>query len=137
MALYLSELKAKAFEGTLADNVILITADTIVCIDNMILGKPADYADAVRILEILSGRKHEVITAVCLTSREKQISFFASSYVYFKPLNKAEIDYYITYYKPFDKAGAYGAQDWIGLTGIERIEGSYFNVMGLPVKELY
>ena len=138
MAIFLSKLKAQAFAKEISDeNTLVITADTIVCLGKIILGKPENYNDAVRMLKMLSGKKHEVITAVSLTSKQKQKTFFASSYVYFKKLSDEEINFYITNFKPYDKAGAYGVQDWIGFVGIKKIVGSYFNVMGLPVKELY
>jgi len=137
VALYLCEHKANAFKDELIDNTIVITADTIVCLDDMIINKPDDAEDAKRMLRLLSGRKHDVFTGVCISSKEKSKSFYIMSSVYFKTLSDDEIDYYITNYKPFDKAGAYGIQEWIGFIGIEKIEGSYFNVMGLPIKELY
>lgn len=135
--LYLCNLKADSFDEEIAENEIILTADTVVWIENQVLNKPYDYNDAVRMLNLLSGKRHEVYTGVCLKSRDKKVSFYARTDVYFKDLTSQEIDFYITNYKPFDKAGAYGAQDWIGLIGVEKIEGSYFNVMGLPVKELY
>ena len=138
IALYLSEKKAEAFKKDLfSPDTILITADTIVWLDGQVLGKPADAKEAFNTLRALSGRKHQVITGVCLSSSGKQKSFFVSTDVYFKELSDAEINYYIEYYKPYDKAGAYGIQEWIGYIGIERIEGSFYNVMGLPVKALY
>lgn len=137
VALYLAQLKADAFENELKKNTLVITADTIVCIDDKILGKPANYDEAVSMLKMLSGRKHVVITAVCLKSKQKQKLFYASTDVYFKSFTDEEIRYYVSNYKPFDKAGAYGAQEWLGFVGIEKIDGSYFNVMGLPTKELY
>jgi len=135
--LYLCEKKAHAFDGELADNSIVITADTIVWVDGQVLNKPVDYDDAVRMLKLLSGRMHEVFTGVCLKSNSKMKSFYSVTKVYFKHLTDDEINYYLTNYKPYDKAGAYGAQEWIGYIAVERIEGSYFNVMGLPLKELY
>lgn len=135
--LYLCNLKADCFDEDIAQNEVILTADTVVWIEGQVLNKPYDYNDAVRMLNLLSGKRHEVYTGVCLKSRDKKVSFFARTDVYFKPLTAQEIDFYITNYKPFDKAGSYGAQDWIGLIGVEKIEGSYFNVMGLPVKELY
>jgi septum formation protein len=135
--LYLSEKKANAFEGELADESIVITSDTIVWVENRVLNKPVDKADAVRMLQLLSGKMHEVYTGVCLKSKRKMISFYVRTNVYFKPLSLEEIDYYVTTYNPYDKAGAYGAQEWIGYIAVEKIEGSYFNVMGLPLKELY
>jgi septum formation protein len=137
VALFLSELKATAFENELTENDILITSDTIVCLGDRIIGKPKDRDDAFNMLSDLSGNKHEVITAVTLTSKEKQQSFFVETEVYFKTLSNFEIDYYINKYQPFDKAGSYGIQEWIGYIGIEKIVGSYFNVMGFPVKEVY
>lgn len=135
---YLAIQKALPYkEDCESDNVLVITADTIVCCDEHILGKPADKADAEKMLQMLSGRDHEVITGVALTTASKQKTFMVSTKVFFKPLTADEIDYYIEHYKPFDKAGAYGIQEWIGMVGIERIEGSYFNVVGLPVQRLY
>ncbi len=135
--LYLCEKKAKAFDEELTDNTIVITADTIVWIENQVLNKPENYDDAVRMLKLLSGKMHEVFTGVCLRSKIKTKIFYASTKVYFKELSDQEIEYYITNYSPYDKAGAYGAQEWIGYIAVEKIEGSYFNVMGLPVRELY
>ncbi len=137
VALYLSELKATAFTADLTDNDILITSDTIVCLGDRIIGKPKDRDDAFNMLSDLSGNKHEVITAVTLTSANKQYSFSVETEVYFKVLSNFEIDYYINKYQPFDKAGSYGIQEWIGYIGINKIVGSYFNVMGFPVKEVY
>jgi septum formation protein len=134
---YLSELKAKALEVDLASNELVITADTIVCVDDWILGKPKDRDDAVKMLNALSNRSHQVISGVCLMSKEKKISFSTVTNVHFKALSDEEIDYYIDNYKPFDKAGAYGIQEWIGFIGIDGIEGSYFNVVGLPIQRLY
>lgn len=135
--LYLSKKKADAFDAELADETIVITSDTIVWIDGQVLNKPVDKADATRMLQLLSGKMHEVFTGVCLKSKHKTQSFYACTKVYFKSLSTQEIDYYITNYSPYDKAGAYGAQEWIGYIAVEKIEGSYFNVMGLPVRELY
>lgn len=137
VALYLSKLKADAFLPDLKENQLVITSDTIVCLNDKIIGKPKDRDDAFNMLSDLSGKMHEVVTAVTLTSIEKQVSFYVTTQVYFKTLSNFEIDYYINHYKPFDKAGSYGIQEWIGYIGIEKIIGSYFNVMGLPVKELY
>lgn len=137
VALYLSKLKADAFLPDLKENQLVITSDTIVCLNDKIIGKPKDRDDAFNMLSDLSGKMHEVVTAVTLTSAEKQVSFYVTTQVYFKTLSNFEIDYYINHYKPFDKAGSYGIQEWIGYIGIEKIIGSYFNVMGLPVKELY
>ncbi len=135
---HLAKLKATAFrENGFDANSLVITADTVVIIDGEVLGKPNDYQHAFRMLRKLSGRKHRVITGVCLSSCEKQTTFSSATNVYFKELTDNEIDYYLTHYKPFDKAGSYGVQEWIGYIAIERIEGSYFNVMGLPVQRLY
>ena len=136
IATHIASKKAKAFKG-LSANELLITADTIVWFNNKALNKPKDFQEACSMLTELSGNKHEVYTGVSITSHKKQVSFFVKTVVYFKTLTQEEIEYYVTNYKPYDKAGAYGAQDWIGLIAVERFEGSYFNVMGLPVKELY
>ncbi|MDP1745043.1 MAG: Maf-like protein [Bacteroidota bacterium] len=135
--LYLCQKKADAFDEELTDNTIVITADTIVWIDNQVLNKPENFNDAVRMLKLLSGKKHEVYTGVCLKSKHKTKTFYALTNVYFKELSQEEIEYYINNFNPYDKAGAYGAQEWIGYIAVEKIEGSYFNVMGLPVRELY
>ena len=135
--LYLCEKKAHAFDEELNDNTIVITADTIVWVEGQVLNKPENYEDAVRMLKLLSGKMHEVYTGVCLRSKHKSKSFYALTKVYFKNLSQQEIDYYIKNYHPYDKAGSYGAQEWIGYIAVEKIEGSYFNVMGLPVRELY
>lgn len=137
IALYLAEKKANAYDKELIDNTLVITADTIVCIDDKVLGKPVDFDDAVNILKKLSGNTHEVITAICLKSLQKTRTFYALTKVTFKELSMEEINYYVTNYKPYDKAGAYGAQEWIGYVAVSNIEGSYFNVMGLPTKLLY
>ncbi|MGL4596471.1 MAG: Maf family nucleotide pyrophosphatase [Bacteroidia bacterium] len=135
--LYLCQKKAEAFDGELTENTIVITADTIVWINDHVLNKPETEDDAKAMLRELSGATHDVYTGVCLKSATKTSSFFCRTRVFFKTLTAGEIDYYVNTFKPFDKAGAYGAQEWIGYVGVERIEGSYFNVMGLPVKELY
>ena len=138
IAVYLSELKAGAFNMTkLPDRVVIITADTIVSLGKEILGKPSGPDEAAEMLRKLSGRRHDVITAVTLKSVHGMRTFHVTSSVYFKELSDDEIRYYIHTYRPFDKAGSYGVQEWIGYIGINKIEGSYFNVMGLPVKELY
>jgi len=134
---YLAELKAKAIMPSVPDKTLLITADTIVWLNNKVINKPSGYDDALNMLEELSGEMHEVITGVCLTTSKRKHSFHTSTLVYFTTLSKEEIRYYVEQYRPYDKAGAYGIQEWIGYIGIERIEGSYFNVMGLPVQELY
>jgi septum formation protein len=135
--LYLSEKKALAFIPELKADELVITADTVVWINGQVLNKPEDHADALRMLQMLSGNMHQVFTGVCLSTRDKTVSFFAETKVYFRELSDEELNYYIVHHKPFDKAGAYGAQDWIGLVGVKRIEGTYFNVMGLPMYELY
>jgi len=138
IAVFLAELKADSFDTARLDpKAIIISADTIVCIDNEILGKPGNYKEAVNMLMKLSGKKHEVITAVCLKTKSKRKTFSVISAVYFKELSMEEIDYYIENFQPFDKAGGYGIQEWIGYIGISKIEGSFFNIMGLPVKEFY
>ncbi|MCU4164805.1 Maf family nucleotide pyrophosphatase [Carboxylicivirga caseinilyticus] len=135
---FLAELKAKPYEDDINNYPwILVTADTIVLCENEILGKPTDKADAIRMLQMLSGKSHEVITGVCLSSNTRKHTFSVSTKVFFKQLTEEEITYYIDTYKPYDKAGAYGIQEWIGMVGIEKIEGSYFNVVGLPVQALY
>jgi septum formation protein len=135
--LFLSRKKADAFERELDEKTIVITADTIVWINDHVLNKPENAEEAGVMLRELSGNRHEVFTGVCLKSSKKEIAFAVKTVVYFRELTAGEIDYYISQYKPFDKAGAYGAQEFIGYIGVEKIEGSYFNVMGLPVKELY
>lgn len=137
VAVYLAEKKASAYQPELKDKELLITADTVVLLENKILGKPANEEESATILRVLSSKTHKVITAVCLTSTEKQVSFSDTSLVTFGKLIDAEIDYYVSKYKPFDKAGAYGVQEWIGYMAVERIEGSYYNVMGLPVFKVY
>jgi septum formation protein len=135
--LYLAEKKADAYPHELKEDELLVTADTIVWMEGKVLHKPSQSADAIAMLESLSGKMHEVFTAVCLKSANKQTTFFDSTKVYFKKLTKDEIEYYVTNFNVYDKAGGYGAQDWIGYIGIDKIEGSFYNVMGLPVKELY
>lgn len=134
---FLATLKSLPFKSDFRQNDLLITADTIVLIEGQVLGKPLDYEHAFEMLRILSGKKHVVITGVCLTSDSKQITFADHTDVWFKTLTDDEIDYYLTHYQPYDKAGSYGVQEWIGYVAIERIEGSYFNVMGLPIQRLY
>lgn len=136
VAEYLASHKADAYKSEL-ENEAIITADTIVCLRDQILNKPAGYEEAFQMLQSLSGNAHEVITGVCIQTKKQKIVFHDATIVYFKHLTNSEIDYYITHFKPFDKAGAYGIQEWIGMIGIERIEGSYFNVVGLPVQKLY
>jgi len=136
IAIHLAKEKADCFSN-LHDNEILITADTIVWIDGKVLGKPADYSDAFQMLKLLSGKEHFVITGVCLKSNTKTVVFHAETMVRFAKLSDEEIRFYINNDKPYDKAGAYGIQEWIGKVGIEYIEGSYYNVVGLPVQKLY
>lgn len=136
IALYISAVKAGAYRDSMAANELIITADTIVYIDEQVLGKPKDKADAAAMLRRLSGRWHEVITGVTLTTETRQKSFAVTTRVKFAELSDSDIEYYIENYKPFDKAGAYGIQEWIGYVGVESIEGSYFNVVGLPVQRL-
>lgn len=135
--IFLSELKAAAFEGALGENEILVTSDTIVWHENRCLGKPKTEDEAFKMLSELSGGWHEVISAISFTTTSGQQTVHDVTKVKFKALTQEEIDYYLKEYKPFDKAGAYGIQDWIGLIGIDKIEGSYFNVMGLPTHLLY
>lgn len=140
--MHIARKKAAAYLPTLADNELLITADTIVYVRNEagkgeVLGKPHDEADAQRMLRQLSGRKHEVITGVSIVTKERQKTFAVTSHVSFANLTDEEIDYYIEHFRPMDKAGAYGIQEWIGYIGVNGLEGSYFNVMGLPVQRLY
>ena len=134
---YLSKKKAAAFSGRLNPETILITADTIVWCQGKVLNKPRDREDASRILRRLSGNIHTVVTGVCVRSLNKEVTFHATTDVYFASLTEEEIDHYLKEYKPYDKAGAYGIQEWIGYIGIEKIDGSYFNVMGLPIQKLY
>lgn len=135
--LYISKKKADAYRPSMADDELVITADTIVWLDGKALGKPVDEVDAQRMLHNMSGKTHAVFTGVTITTKTEQRSFVAQSNVSFAVLADDEVDYYIQKYKPMDKAGAYGAQEWIGYIGMENIEGSYFNVMGLPVQRLY
>ena len=137
IAEYIAQKKAAAYRETIAADELVITADTIVVLDDEVLGKPKDEADARRMLHKLSGRTHQVITGVVLTTKERQEHFSVVSDVTFKQLTDSEIDYYVETYKPMDKAGAYGIQEWIGYVGVTRLEGSYFNVMGLPVQRIY
>ena len=134
---YLAVLKSQAFEGDLQPTDILITSDTIVWLDGKALGKPKDYDDAVQILKSLSNATHEVITSVCFKTINTTETLFDITKVTFNTLTEKEICYYLDNYKPFDKAGAYGIQDWIGLVGISKIEGSYTNVVGLPTHLVY
>ncbi|MDD3723446.1 MAG: Maf family nucleotide pyrophosphatase [Lutibacter sp.] len=133
---YLAELKAAAFTE-MAENDIVITSDTIVWMNNKAIEKPKDKQQAFEMLQALSDKGHKVITSICIKTFNSQKVFHDETMVYFKPLSMEEIIYYVENYKPFDKAGAYGIQEWIGFIGVTKIEGSYFNVMGLPVHKLY
>ena len=136
--LFLCKLKASAFNADeMNDDTIVITADTIVWMGDHELNKPTDKNDAIQMLRSMSGKKHEVITGVCIKSRTKEKTFFVPTDVYFKQLTEKEILYYIENFEPYDKAGAYGIQEWIGYIGVERIDGSFHNVMGLPITKLY
>lgn len=138
IAIHLSCLKADAFESAFyTEKTLLITADTIVCLDGKIMGKPAFREEAMATLWELSGKMHQVITGLSLRSIQKEVNFAVSTDVYFKELKEEEIAFYVDQYKPYDKAGAYGIQEWIGYVGIEKIDGSFYNVMGLPVLKLY
>lgn len=132
---YIAMEKAAAYD--IAEDEIVITADTVVVLGDAILGKPVDESDAKNMLRALSGNTHRVVTGVCITSAEKQRKFSVVSEVTFKVLSDTEIDYYVNRYRPFDKAGAYGIQEWIGYVGVTSLKGSYFNVMGLPVQRIY
>ncbi len=135
--LYISRKKADAYRSRLTPDELLITADTIVWLHGEVLEKPQDDADACRMLRKLSGQTHQVFTGVCLTTIDRQVSFSCCSDVTFANLTEEEIQHYVRTYRPLDKAGAYGVQEWIGYIGVERIEGSFFNVVGLPVQRLY
>ena len=137
--LFLACLKADAFFQAVAipDDTIVVTADTIVWINNRVLGKPSGRQDAIDMLEILSGNMHQVFTGVCIATNTKRHVFFAESKVFFRKLTMDEIIFYVDQFQPYDKAGAYGIQEWIGYVGIEKIEGSHYNVMGLPIQKLY
>lgn len=134
---FLADLKATPFKKELKENELLITSDTIVWINKRALGKPKNYKEAFQMLKEISNNKHEVITSICITSKSFRKTVNDTTFVNFRELSDEEIDYYINTYKPFDKAGAYGIQEWIGKIGITKIEGSYFNVMGFPVHKLY
>jgi septum formation protein len=135
--IYISGKKAEAYRQTMADDELIITADTIVYDHNKVLGKPRNREEAIHMLRKLSGHAHEVITGVSIVTKEKTVQFASTSKVFFAALTDEEIAYYVDAYQPFDKAGAYGIQEWIGFVGVTRIEGSYFNVMGLPIQRLY
>ena len=135
--LYISQEKAAAYRNLMKEDTLLITADTIVWLEGKVYGKPHDMADAKDMLRALSGKTHTVITGVTLTTLHKQTSFAVSTEVDFAPLDDDEIDYYVETYRPLDKAGAYGVQEWIGYIGVTGLHGSYYNVMGLPIQRLY
>lgn len=137
IARFVAHSKAVSFRDEIADNEIVITADTIVWCNNQVLGKPVDRLDAFRILREISGNTHEVITGVSIFSKKKEVTFSDSTKVTFEVFSDEDINFYIDKYKPFDKAGAYGIQEWIGIVACSKIEGSYFNVVGLPVQRLY
>lgn len=137
VALFISKTKAAAYVSTLKNDELIITADTVVLLNNEILGKPINKEEAILMLKKLSGNKHEVITGVSLTSTKKNVSFSVSSFVQFAALSDYEISLYVEQFNPLDKAGAYGIQEWIGYIGVENIEGSFYNVMGLPIQRLY
>lgn len=137
IAIYIAQEKASAYANYMREDTLLITADTIVLLDGKVYGKPYDEVEAIQMLCDLSGRTHEVITGVCITTKEKQKAFAVSSEVRFATLESDEIEFYVKKYKPFDKAGAYGIQEWIGYVAVEYISGSYFNIMGLPMQRLY
>lgn len=134
---YMAKGKSHGFHRDLLPREILVTADTMVLCSDEIMGKPTDRADAIRMVQKLQNNRHSVLTGVCIRSLEKEVCFTASTDVFFDELSQEEIEYYVDTYRPFDKAGAYGVQEWVGYAGIKRIEGSYFNVVGLPVQMLY
>lgn len=134
---YLAEKKANAFSDRMDNKTLLITADTIVWLEGKVFGKPKDKEEASSMLKALSGKTHQVITGVCISTQNKRKVFSVISEVRFAKLNPKEINYYLDNYQPYDKAGAYGVQEWIGFIAVEFIEGSYFNVMGLPIQRLY
>ncbi len=135
--MYLARVKAQHYVSFIKDDTILITADTIVWLDKEVIGKPSGRQDAIAMLTKLSGNMHEVFTGVCIKTTTREVVFHASTRVYFRELSTDEINYYVSTYQPYDKAGSYGVQEWIGYVAVERIEGSFYNVMGLPIKQLY
>lgn len=135
--MYISREKAKAYRNSMAEDELIITADTVVCINEKVLGKPRTQEEAKEMLRELSGKTHQVITGVCLMTCGLQRTFSATTQVTFDVLTEDEIEFYVEKFRPLDKAGAYGVQEWIGFVGVSRLEGSYFNVMGLPVQCLY
>jgi septum formation protein len=137
IVLSIAEQKADALKTDVQPDELLICADTIVYLENEVIGKPIDTEDAIRLLQKISGKKHDVYTGVILNQLGKSSSFAVKTSVYFRELSSIEIEHYVTHFNPLDKAGSYGIQDWIGLIGVEKIEGSYTNVMGLPTQELF
>lgn len=137
VAAHISRAKAEAYRATMAEDEIVITADTIVCLDDKVLGKPTSETEAIEMIRSLSGRTHQVYTGVTIVASDGETTFVSRTDVTFATLEEEEVEHYVTHYRPMDKAGAYGIQEWIGFIGVERIEGSYFNVMGLPVQRLY
>lgn len=137
VAKYLADKKSHAYLNLIQENELFITADTVVVVEGRVLGKPKNREEAVSMLQLLSGKIHHVFTGVCILTKDKKVVFDSVTAVHFSCLTDKEINYYVDHYKPFDKAGAYGVQEWIGYIAVERMEGSYFNVMGLPVQKLY
>jgi len=137
VASFIAEKKADAYRQSVAENEVVITADTVVIVESEILGKPEDEADAIQMLHLLSGRTHQVTTGVCILTANQKRCFDVTTDVTFKPLTDEEILYYVHHHHPFDKAGAYGIQEWIGYVGVTSLHGSYYNVMGLPVQRIY
>ena len=137
IAEYIAVEKAEAYKRAMSPDDLIITADTVVIVGNRVLGKPADAQEATGMLRLLSGRTHQVTTGVCITTLHRQSRFSVTTDVTFKQLSSEEISHYVTVYRPFDKAGAYGIQEWIGYIGVTGLHGSYFNVMGLPVQRIY
>lgn len=136
-ALFIAKKKSEAYKGLTDSGHLIITADTVVVCNDMVMGKPSNKNEAQKMLNMLSGKTHQVITGVALATKEKTVSFSVSTDVRFTTLDKKEIEYYVDKYRPLDKAGAYGIQEWIGYVGVEYISGSYYNVMGLPIQRLY
>ena len=134
---YIAKKKVDAYKPIMQSDELIITADTIVWLDGIVMGKPKDAGEACEMLRRLSGRTHQVITGVCVTTIDKQVSFSTVTDVTFEELTEEEIEYYVTHFKPMDKAGSYGIQEWIGYVGVRSISGSYFNVVGLPIQRLY
>ena len=137
VAPHLSQLKANAYKSLITDNQLIITADTVVINNNVVLGKPSSKSDAIEMLGLLSGKRHNVITGVTITTASRQTTFSANTEVEFSTLELKEISWYVDKYMPLDKAGAYGIQEWIGCIGVKKINGSFYNVMGLPLHKLY